>query len=75
MTELLELVKDIQTGVKGIFGCDPESNKGESKHKWQYRLNNIRWSRPWKLFHLPKHEMVLSAYIMLSQHCGYLKKR
>eukprot|EP00957_Ditylum_brightwellii_P190624 14511231-Ditylum_brightwellii.AAC.1 len=41
MTELLELAKDIQTGVKGIFGCNPESNKGESKHRWHYRLNII----------------------------------
>eukprot|EP00957_Ditylum_brightwellii_P196824 14995644-Ditylum_brightwellii.AAC.1 len=29
MTEPLELAKDIWTGVKGIFGCNPESNKGE----------------------------------------------
>eukprot|EP00957_Ditylum_brightwellii_P090062 6858713-Ditylum_brightwellii.AAC.1 len=62
-------------GVKGIFGCDPESNKEENKHRWHYRLNIIGWSMPQELFHLPKHEMVLSAYIMSSQHCGYLMKK
>eukprot|EP00957_Ditylum_brightwellii_P112062 8545073-Ditylum_brightwellii.AAC.1 len=75
MTELLELSKDIRTGIKSIFGCNLESNKGESKHKWHYRLSIIGWSRPQELFHLPTHEMVLSAYMMSSQHCGYLKKR
>eukprot|EP00957_Ditylum_brightwellii_P044131 3348632-Ditylum_brightwellii.AAC.1 len=29
ITELLELAKDIRTGVKVIFGCNPEINKGE----------------------------------------------
>eukprot|EP00957_Ditylum_brightwellii_P062645 4754575-Ditylum_brightwellii.AAC.1 len=57
MTELLELATDIQTCVKGIFGCDPENDKGENKYRWQYRLNIIGLSRPQELFHLPKHEI------------------
>eukprot|EP00957_Ditylum_brightwellii_P084414 6419070-Ditylum_brightwellii.AAC.1 len=77
LTNLIKMMEDIQMGLKGIFGqkSSHEKQSRKNKYEWHYRLNIIGWPRPRELCQQPKHEMVLSSYMLSSQHSGYLKKR